>query len=371
MKSMFKTQPLQFSGTNRRLRWINNRLTYLFNHPIWFLIIPWGLYFLLDMGITYLMDLQSNGFIFAIITAITGYGTSWLFFFRLFPGLFIPEKYWHYSIIAIGAIILLGVIRFFLLSYLNLIDGGILRFLVLESLRLFNFVFVTFTLWIFYAFFKMEQEKSKTEIKYEQLKVNHTSLQLSPHFLMNLIADIGGKSLKFSPSLSQDIDHFSNILKYGYKEVGEFNSLASELDAVRSYLHSQRLRFMDKLVLNFNMDEALIFDSEELFMAKMLLLSIVENMFKHGDVFSADHPCNINAEFREIGEEPTFYFEINNTLKATPARHNSGFGLKTIQNLLKHYFPDSSITEIKSSSHYSLILTIPYGKAYQTWPNRR
>ena len=94
-------------------------------------------------------------------------------------------------------------------------------------------------------------------------------------------------------------------------------------------------------------------------------------MFTHGDVFNHSHPCSIKAELQEVEGTLTFLFEVTNKIKITSERQKSGFGLKTIENLLNHYFPDSNLKETKTKSHYSIILTIPYGKDNQTWPYRR
>lgn len=368
MKSIFDRPRLQFSGTNSRIQWMNERITFFLDRPALMLVVPWIFYFAFDLGTTLVFGLEFRGFSFANITVVTGFATSCVLFFWLIPGMFAPGGAIRYALVSLVLMLAIVVAKYFLMEYFGVGAGGWARFLILEGMRFFDFLIVTFTVWVFYALFNTVREKRKSERKYEELELAHKSLQLSPHFLLNLIGDITGKSIQFSPVLFEDLRHYTTILRYGYLDPGAFNSLASEVSTVISYLHCQRLRFGQSLAMDVDIDTTLL-DRDDHFMPKMVLLTLVENIFKHGVTQDFSHPLEISAKWDEEDGRPKFLYKSKNLVKAGEVRHGGGFGLQTAQRLLGHYFKDASCHSMQDEQIYTLSLIIPYDTPYQTRPD--
>lgn len=117
----------------------------------------------------------------------------------------------------------------------------------------------------------LENEKTTTELK--MLKA-----QLNPHFLFNTLNNIYTLSLDNSPKTSTSIGKLSEILDHIlYRCDSKFVSLSSEVALLENYIDLEKLRYDDRLKVTFEKD--IDMDIE---MAPLILLSLVENAFKHG-----------------------------------------------------------------------------------------
>ncbi|MDP3442607.1 MAG: histidine kinase [Ignavibacteria bacterium] len=348
---------------------MNDKLTFILDRPLLMLLLPWVFYYLFDLGITHLFDLESRGWAFANITAAIGFASSCVFFFWMIPSFFLKNNGWVSFSLAIVFIVILMGMKYFLLIYYKVEVGSFQGYLIKESIRLFDFLIVTSVVWGFYALINTIREKNKTEIKYEQLEFEHKSLQLSPHFLLNLIGDITGKSIGISSVLFEDLRHYTKILRYGYLDAGGFNSLAAEIDAVQSYFHGQVIRFGKSLSMKLSIDGELL-DYDDFFIPRMVLLTLVENVFKHGVTQDPNNPIVLSAFWEEGNYGTVFCFETSNLIKKKEAGNTGGFGISTVKRLLDYYLPDYSLVNQQDEEYYQLKLTINYATSYQNWPDR-
>ena len=267
-------------------------------------------------------------------------------------------------------IICLSVLKYFLLQIVGVIPHPPLIFAAYELMRQWVFLVVTFTVWGFYALIRALQEKHVTEIRFDKLRIVHNNAQLSPHFTLNLIGDISAKSLKYSPELFDDLNHFITILRYAYLDNDKFNSLASEIEALFSYLHGQKIRFGEDFYVKEKIDPELL-NFDDLYMPKLLLITLIENVFKHGIFQDPKMPVSIEAKMW-YGEEnsPVFNFSTQNKISEGLPLEKTGFGIETVRNLLDYFFQNARLTTSTNGAVFSLNLTIPYAKSNQTWPDR-
>ncbi|HSF55910.1 MAG TPA: histidine kinase [Algoriphagus sp.] len=370
MKSIFTPPEIQFSGTNARIKWINDKMRLFLRWPILILFFLWGFYALFDGGTTYFFELPSQGVEFATITAVIGFLSSCIYFFWVFPSLtYSKNPFFILGISCIG-IFCLSVLKYFLLQLVGVNLHPPLIFAAYELMRQWVFLVVTFTVWGFYALIRALQEKHKTEIRFDKLKIVHNNAQLSPHFTLNLIGDISAKSLRYSPELFLDLNHFITILRYAYLDNDKFNSLASEIDALYSYLHGQKIRFGETFFLKDKIDPDLL-NFDELYMPKLLLITLIENVFKHGIFQDSKKPVSIEAKMLyEEENSPVFFFSTQNKISEGLPLEKTGFGIETVRNLLDYFFQNALLTTSSNGTIFSLNLTIPYARPNQTWPDR-
>lgn len=144
-------------------------------------------------------------------------------------------------------------------------------------------------------------EKDKVENELKQLKA-----QLNPHFLFNTLNNIYALSLKNSPKTSDSIGRLSAILDYILYR-GNLISLPikQEIDLLKDYIELEKLRYNDRLILSFNTQI-----TSNVRIAPLILISLVENAFKHGagsDIGNPEIHINIASTAHSI------IFEIVNT----------------------------------------------------------
>lgn len=370
MKNIFTPPQIQFSGTNNRIKWISDQMRPFIERPILLLIIPWIVYPLLDISTTIYLELDSKGIPFAVITTIMGFLASCIYFFWLLPAIFYLKNSFKIVLMGLLAITILSTVKYFLFHFWAITQLEPLVFAGYEFLRQWTFFLITLTFWGFYALIKALQEKRKTEVKLDALSIAHKNARLSPHFTLNLIGGISTKAYSSSPELVEDLDHFITILRYAYISPEKFNSLSREIETILSYIHGQKIRFSESLHLQNEMDLELL-EYEELYMPKMLIVSLVENIFKHGDFQDATNPVLIKAKMIEKGNGlRVFTFSTRNKILKGLNLAKSGFGIETIRNLLDYYFPNSELITSTHAEIYTLNLTIPYAGIYQNWPDR-
>lgn len=167
----------------------------------------------------------------------------------------------------------------------------------------------------------LEKEKTETE-----LKVLKT--QLNPHFLFNTLNNIYSLSMVSSPVTSKSIAGLSEILDHVlYRCNGTYVSLSSEINLLHNYIGLEKLRYSDRLQVDFR--HQIDIDTP---IAPLILLSLTENAFKHGAGEDIGHPViNIALSL----ENHHFKFAISNTFVKAPQQHVSDrIGLNNIRKQL-------------------------------------
>ena len=137
---------------------------------------------------------------------------------------------------------------------------------------------------IVYLFLQKVKLDKQLEIKKEEERIAEiTALQaqINPHFLFNTLQTIQlevnqveGKNGKIAAT----IEELSDILKYALGNSNQKVSLAREIQYLKKYVNIQKLRFGDKFILYYEVDEELM----DFQVFRLLLQPIVENSILHG-----------------------------------------------------------------------------------------
>ncbi|GEM_PF-4927882 len=363
MKSRGLSERLQKSVSNNNLYLFSRILDRIFDFPFLLLLGLWISYFLLDFISRLVLQIHI-GPMETASHLVFGFAFSFILFDYLFPRIFFDGK-WISGFVGILFVIgFLTVLKFQLIFYPLAFWKVDFQTYWLEGLRIVQFQFFTFTVWVFFAYHQIQKEKIEKEVALEKLSIEHNSLQLSPHFMLNLFSALIVQVRSNSASLYHDLENFSVMLKYGYKSLTIENSLLDELTAIESYSKCQYLRFGEKLQMKLHLDyEGEI--AKHVFLPKMILLTLVENIFKHGVFLKPKTPCIINCKLGGgIFEAPIkFSFMIFNLVDVNRDFPESGFGMESVLKILKYNFGDQfcfiySLVE----GEFSLLLSIDYGQ---------
>ena len=105
-------------------------------------------------------------------------------------------------------------------------------------------------------------------------------------------------------------------------------------------------------------------------MPKWTLMTLLENVFKHGDCFCPQQPCTLSYQLTSQSEEQSlFTMSLTNPLDHSTLVKSSEFGIDAVKRILTFYFPGRFRLFIeKSSSEFNLMLYISYGKHADNWP---
>lgn len=198
---------------------------------------------------------------------------------------------------------------------------------------------------IFYLLIERQQLiRRQTEIEKEKVVAELSALksQLNPHFLFNTLNNIYSLALKQSTQTAPTVDKLSQILDYLlYRCNDTYVPLERELLLLDNYLNLQKTRFGDRLLIEnrYSADRPYT-------IAPLLLLSIVENMFKHG-VEKTTGTVHLRIEI--LAASGKLYFTTENPFNsAEPVAE--GIGLKNLRKQLDLLYPQKYSLKIRQTA---------------------
>jgi two-component system, LytTR family, sensor kinase len=200
----------------------------------------------------------------------------------------------------------------------------------------------------------LEEQKMQLEVEKSQANFNFLKAQINPHFLHNTLNFLYAKSLPYSPELSEGILTLSDIMRYALSEGNTRDGralLKDEIEHVRNVIKINQLRFSNNLHVQFDV-EGMINGAT---IIPFVLITLVENAFKHGDLKSTDYPIMIKVKV----EDHKLRFFCRNRKKAGPKELSTGIGLDNIKKRLELAYGKNYLLNIKDEAEfYTTELTI-------------
>lgn len=190
--------------------------------------------------------------------------------------------------------------------------------------------------------------KEKTENELKVLKS-----QLNPHFLFNTLNNIYALSLSNSPQTAISIGKLSEILDHVlYKCDSKFVPLKSEVELLENYIALEKLRYDDRLKIDFNSNL-----NKEIEIPPLILLSLVENAFKHGAGEDSGSPI-IGIDI--YSNTNSFTFKIYNSIsEGYQSKKEKGIGLLNIEKQLDLIYQNRySLTKEEEKNKFTVQLKI-------------
>ncbi len=182
-------------------------------------------------------------------------------------------------------------------------------------------------------------EKIAAQLSEEKARLEVLRYQLNPHFLYNSLNSIYGllfENARDAGEMVLRLSEFCRATLTGAKD--EMPALGAEIDALRSYLDVEKVRWGEKLQIEF----AVAPEVEAVRLPPFLLLPLVENAIKYG---SRTSPGVLRLAIRARHEDGALLIEIANTgewLEAGAARPDStGIGLENLRQRLRRYYPNA------------------------------
>jgi LytS/YehU family sensor histidine kinase len=175
----------------------------------------------------------------------------------------------------------------------------------------------------------LEAQKMQLEVDKSQANLNFLKAQINPHFLHNTLNFLYAKSLPYSAELSEGILTLSDIMRYALSQGNEKDGkapLKDEIEHVRNVIKISQLRYSDQLKVNFEVTGLI----NSAVIIPFVLITLVENAFKHGDLKNQDYPIDIKMNVN--GNK--LYFYCRNKKKSGPKELSTGIGLENIRNRL-------------------------------------
>lgn len=187
----------------------------------------------------------------------------------------------------------------------------------------------------FIEFYRFQRLKTRRELLSNQTQLSNLKKQLNPHFLFNTLNTIYGISLKFPERTSELIIKVSQLLRYQMETSDrEFVSMDDEIDFISSYIELERERLGYRTKIDFDYKPEIGVNNQ---IAPMLLITFVENAFKHGTCSIEDCYVTISIKI----EKGNLYLHVRNSV---PIKKRNVFsakiGLENTVARLKLLYPN-------------------------------
>jgi two-component system, LytTR family, sensor kinase len=192
--------------------------------------------------------------------------------------------------------------------------------------------------------FAWEREKEKAEKANElaqRAQYQKLRYQLNPHFLFNALNSIRALIDENISDARMMITELSEFMRYSLICKNDTNTaLRNEIEAVRHYLAIEKVRYEEKLVVNFDIDPA----TENQQVPCFLLFPLVENALKYGMQTS---PIPLKVDVKSILVDGKIRITIINTGRwIDNASFNNetqtGSSIENVKNRLMSTFQDKS-----------------------------
>jgi len=200
----------------------------------------------------------------------------------------------------------------------------------------------------------LEAQKLQLEVEKSEANLNFLKAQINPHFLHNTLNFLYAKSIPYSPELSEGILTLSDIMRYALSEGNAREGkapLKDEIEHVRNVIKINQLRFSNNLNVNFEVSGVV----NGAMIIPFVLITLVENAFKHGDLQKQEYPINIKLDINRN----KLYFYCSNKKKSGPKELSTGIGLENIRKRLDLAYGDKYKFAVKDDAEfYTVELTI-------------
>jgi two-component system, LytTR family, sensor kinase len=257
---------------------------------------------------------------------------------------FIPSKK-YFSIVVFTLLLIIAYIlgryflQFYIFPFLNIKSSYKMmsnQFYVDGIWLGVNYIIYSYGYWYIRHTIRLEREKAQADREKAEAEIAFLQTQINPHFMYNTLNFMYSQAIMVSDPLAESIMALSDIMRYTIMEAGKKGtvSLEKEIEHIENYIKLQQFRFNNKLIIDFNIEGEEYIPTME--MLPLVLISFVENAFKHGDLTDPEMPLIIHITITEN----TFNFLIKNKKSFGSKERSSGIGMPNIIKRLQLIYPE-------------------------------
>jgi hypothetical protein len=226
--------------------------------------------------------------------------------------------------------------------------------------------YVTFFLWgitvfvlsfvfrLAIAYFMIKQASEEALLQRSQFELKLLRAQVQPHFLFNTLNNMYYEAYLDSPRTALLIERLSEIMRYFVDQSNqETVPLATEVQFLDNYIELEKIRIRPEPEIGFEKR----FDAGTP-IPPMLLMTFVENIFKHGvDKISGCNQIAISL----IQQKGYLYFSTRNTINRHAGQGMpGGLGLANLRKRLSILYKDDfQLETVDDGQYFTASLKVP------------
>ncbi len=190
-------------------------------------------------------------------------------------------------------------------------------------------------------------EKVKNALENEKLIAELAFLksQINPHFLFNTLNNIYSLAYQHSEKTPEAILKLSEIMRYMlYESNDDMVELSKEINYLQNYIELQRLRFKNQAFVNLIING----QAGNQKIMPLVLISFVENAFKHGVATQVEHPIDILINI----EGDKLRFKVSNKTAQQNKDDTGGIGLPNVKRRLELFYKNRYHLQINQQAGF-------------------
>jgi hypothetical protein len=200
---------------------------------------------------------------------------------------------------------------------------------------------------------KLEKENLEQQLEYLKYQIN-------PHFFMNTLNNIHAL-VDIDPEKAKDtILELSKMMRFVLYEGDKKGvPLNREFEFIRNYVTLMRLRYTDKVDVQVNLPA----EVPDYQLPPLMLITFIENAFKHGISYQHDSFVHVKIEVRDERKEVRgiwLCFHCRNSKAEKPNEEQGGVGLANVRQRLNLLYGENYTLNIQDEPDtYNVELQIP------------
>ncbi|GAB2576681.1 histidine kinase [Spirosoma areae] len=190
---------------------------------------------------------------------------------------------------------------------------------------------------LFRAYYQRNEANQQLVRQTLLIELQVLKAQIHPHFLFNTLNNLYSLTLKQSSQAPDMVLKLSGLLHYMIHECGTPRvRLKKEIEFIQNYIELEKLRYGPRLTISMRVSGEI----SATFIAPLLLITFVENAFKHGAAKQIDSAC---IHLALTITDDTLLFRLENS-RSEPAgnagREGEGIGLMNVRKRLALLYPN-------------------------------
>ena len=166
-------------------------------------------------------------------------------------------------------------------------------------------------------------------------ELSNLRYEMNPHFLLNTLNNIYALTAFDTRRAQEAIQQLSAMLRHMlYDNMEEEVQMEDEVKFIESYIKLMKIRLPESVKVSFDASQA----RNDVKIAPLILIPLVENAFKHG--ISPTLESFINISLKADKEQIDFCIENSNHPKRANDESGHGIGLTQVQKRLQLTYPD-------------------------------
>jgi LytS/YehU family sensor histidine kinase len=216
---------------------------------------------------------------------------------------------------------------------------------------------IYFTSILFYIcihYFRLREQQQAMQRRQVEAELSLLKSQVQPHFLFNTLNNIYFYAQRESPQTAALLEKLSSIMRYFVDEAPKDKiALSTEMQFIRNYIDLEKARM--RYPLQVIIEEPQHMEAVQL--SPMLIIPLVENVFKHG----IDKRREDNFIFIQITITiQQLQVTVQNRLVKSEDEKKKGTGLANLRNRLQLLYGEKySLATTTTTEFYTSVLSLP------------